>query len=334
MKVAVASGKGGTGKTTVATNLARVAATDGCAVAYLDCDVEEPNGHLFLKPTIERQQPINKLLPMVNLDRCTFCGRCSQVCRYGAIACVNKQVLVFAELCHSCGGCILACPADAMREVPKPIGELRLGMAGPIRFIEGRLNVGEAMSPPAIRAVKAAVEKGDSPHLCEAPGGPFRQMGTVPFFHLTILDCPPGTSCPVIESIRGSDLVLLVTEPTPFGLHDLKLAVEMVRNLKLPLAVVLNRCDIGDDRVREKGGQAPFVRSTLRAVPANGACPPFSHQMRQYCASQRIAILAEIADDRAVAEAYSRGQLACDAVPLFADHIRALLGQLQKGAAR
>ena len=303
MKVAVASGKGGTGKTTVATNLATVAAASGRAVAYLDCDVEEPNGHLFLKPAIERQQSIDKLLPSAAPDRCTFCGRCSQVCRYGAIACVNKQVLVFAELCHSCGGCVLACPADAMREVPKPIGELRQGTAGPIRFIEGRLNVGEAMSPPAIRAVKAAA-KGDSPHLCEAPGGPFRQMGTVPFFHLTILDCPPGTSCPVIESVRGSDLVLLVTEPTPFGLHDLKLAVEMVRTLKLPLAVVVNRCDIGDD------------------------------QVRQYCASQRIPILAEIADDRAVAEAYSRGQLACDVVPSFAGQIRSLLDQLSNGAIR
>ena len=282
MKVAVASGKGGTGKTTVATNLATVAAASGRAVAYLDCDVEEPNGHLFLKPAIERQQPIDKLLPSVAPDRCTFCGRCSQVCRYGAIACVNKQVLIFAELCHSCGGCVLACPADAMREVPKPIGELRLGTAGPIQFVEGRLNVGEAMSPPAIRAVKAASTRAD----------------------LTILDCPPGTSCPVIESIRGSDLVLLVTEPTPFGLHDLKLAVEMVRTLKLPLAVVLNRCDIGDDRVR------------------------------QYCMSQRIAILAEIADDRAVAEAYSRGQLACDAVPSFAGQIRSLLDQLSNGAAR
>ena len=282
MRIAVASGKGGTGKTTVATNLAKVAAARDRAVAYLDCDVEEPNGHLFLNPTIERRESIDKLLPAVDLGRCTFCGRCSEVCRYGAIACVNKQVLIFAELCHSCGGCLLACPADAMREVPKPIGELRLGMAGAIRFIEGRLNVGEAMSPPAIRAVKAASTKAD----------------------LTILDCPPGTSCPVIESVRGSDLVLLVTEPTPFGLHDLKLAVEMVRALKLPLAIVLNRCDIGDDRVR------------------------------QYCTSQRISILAEIADDRAVAEAYSRGQLACDAVPSFAGQIRSLLGQLSNGAAR
>jgi MinD superfamily P-loop ATPase len=282
MRIAIASGKGGTGKTTLATNLARVAATDGRAVAYLDCDVEEPNGHLFLKPTIGRQQPIDKLLPIVDLGRCTFCGHCSQACRYGAIACVGTQVLIFADLCHSCGGCVLACPAAAIREVPKPIGELRLGTAGPIHFIEGRLNVGEGMSPPAIRAVKAASTKAD----------------------LTILDCPPGTACPVIESVRGSDLVLLVTEPTPFGLNDLQLAIEMVRALTLPLAVVLNRCDIGDD------------------------------QVRQYCMGQHIAILAEIADDRSVAEAYSRGQLACVTVPSFADHVRALLTRLPNGAAR
>jgi len=282
MRIAIASGKGGTGKTTLATNLAQVAATEGRTVAYLDCDVEEPDGHLFLKPTVQRQQSIDKLLPVVDLQRCTFCGRCSQVCRYSAIACVSRQVLVFAELCHSCGGCLLACPAGAIREVPKSIGELRLGMAGTISFIEGRLNVGEAMSPPVIRAVKAASAEAD----------------------LTILDCPPGTSCPVIESIRGSDLVLLVTEPTPFGLHDLRLAVEMVRALKLPLAVVLNRCDIGDD------------------------------QVRRYCTGRRIAVLAEIPDDRAVAEAYSRGQLACVAVPAFADRIRSLLSRLPNGAAR
>jgi MinD superfamily P-loop ATPase len=169
-----------------------------------------------------------------------------------------------------------------MREIPKSIGELRQGTSGSICFIEGRLNVGEAMSPPAIRAVKTASIEAD----------------------LTILDCPPGTSCPAIEGVRGSDLVLLVTEPTPFGLNDLKLAVEMVRALNLPLAVVLNRCDIGDD------------------------------QVRRYCDSQRIAILAEIADDRAVAEAYSRGQLACEFVPSFASHIRLLLNQVSNGAAQ
>lgn len=295
MRIAIASGKGGTGKTTVATNLAYVAAQDGRTVVYLDCDVEEPNGHLFLQPTIQRHHPIDKLLPRVDLDRCTFCARCSRACRYGAIACVGKQVLVFAELCHSCGGCVLACPADALREVPRPIGEFRLGMAGPLHFIEGRLNVGEAMSPPAIRAVKAA---------CRERGS--HKWGRSPFHaeaDLTILDCPPGTSCPVIESCRGSDLVLLVTEPTPFGLNDLKLAVEMVQALKLPLAVVLNRCDLGDD------------------------------QVRRYCASQHIAIAAEIADDRAVAEAYARGQLACTAAPWFAGRMRALLERISNGAA-
>jgi MinD superfamily P-loop ATPase len=298
MRIAVASGKGGTGKTTVATNLAQVAATDGRAVAYLDCDVEEPNGHLFLKPTIGRQESIDKLLPVVDLNRCTFCGRCSEVCRYGAIACVNKQLLIFAELCHSCGGCLLACPVDAIHEASKPIGELRLGTAGPIRFIEGRLNVGEAMSPPAIRAVKAAVNKGDSPHSPERPEGCCAQMGTVPFVHLTIIDCPPGTSCPAIESVRGSDLVLLVTEPTPFGLNDLRLAVEMVRVLKIPMAVVLNRCDIGDN------------------------------QVQRYCAIQRIPILAEIADDRAAAEAYSRGVLASEVSSRFHNAIMRLFDSL------
>jgi MinD superfamily P-loop ATPase len=282
MRIAVASGKGGTGKTTVATNLAKMAAARGCAVAYLDCDVEEPNGHLFLKPTMERRQSINKLIPAVDLDRCAFCGHCSQACRYGAIACVNKQVLIFTELCHSCGGCILACPVDAMHEIAKPIGELRMGAAGSVRFVEGRLNVGEAMSPPAIRAVKAV--------SCEA--------------NLTILDCPPGTSCPAIEGIRGSDLVLLVTEPTPFGLNDLRLAVEMVRALKISMAVVLNRCDIGDE------------------------------QVRRYCDDQCIPIWAEIADDRAVAETYSRGELACDAVRSFAGAIGALLTRISLGATR
>ena len=280
MKIAIASGKGGTGKTTVATNLARIAAVEGRNVVYLDCDVEEPNGHLFLKPTITHQQPIHKLLPVVDSARCTLCGDCARACRYGAIACVGQKVLIFGDLCHSCGGCVLACPVDAIAEHPKPIGELCRGTAGPVSFVEGRLNVGEAMSPPAIHEVKKAAPDSD----------------------MTILDCPPGTSCPVIESIRGADLVLLVTEPTPFGLNDLKLAVEMVRALKLPLAVVLNRCDIGDDRVR------------------------------RYCDAQRIAIVAEIADDRAVAEAYSRGQLAGDVVPSFAAQIRELLNCLTNGA--
>jgi MinD superfamily P-loop ATPase len=279
VKLAIASGKGGTGKTTVATNLARAAASNGRAVAYLDCDVEEPNGHLFLKPEILHEEPIHRLVPVVDAARCTHCGLCSQACRYGAIACVGEQTLVFTELCHACGGCVLVCPADAIREVPKPIGRLRTGTSGLAQFADGLLDVGEPMSPPAIRAVKDAAPEVD----------------------LTILDCPPGTSCPVVESVRGCDLLLLVTEPTPFGLHDLKLAVEMARALKLEFAVVINRADTGEREVWE------------------------------YCRRQRIAILAEIPDDRAVAEAYSRGQLPADSVPGFREHIMQLAAALDAG---
>jgi MinD superfamily P-loop ATPase len=276
MKIAIASGKGGTGKTTVATNLAYLAAEKGRTVAYLDCDVEEPNGHIFLQPEIDAERPIEKLVPEIDPARCTHCGRCAQVCRYGAIASLPQQTMIFAELCHSCGGCVLACPADAIHEKPRPIGQLRVGRSGAVRFAEGLLNVGEAMSPPAIRAVKAAA----------------------PAAELTILDAPPGTSCPVIETVRGCDRVVLVTEPTPFGLCDLTLAVEMIRAMSVPFAVVINRADAGDDRVR------------------------------QYCDRQRIPVLAEIPDSRAVAESYSRGQLVCQTVPALRNRIAALLARL------
>ncbi len=282
MKIAIASGKGGTGKTTVATNLAQMAARAGRPTAYLDCDVEEPNGHIFLKPAIEEERPIEKLVPTVEPRLCTHCGACAKICRYGAVACLPNETLVFAELCHSCGGCELVCPVDAIREAPLTIGTLRLGRSEAIRFVEGVLNVGEAMSPPAIRAVKAAAPQAD----------------------LVLLDSPPGTSCPVVETVRGCDLVLLVTEPTPFGLHDLALAVEMVRAMRLPLGVVVNRADIGDRKVHE------------------------------YCKGHRIPIMAEIPDDRAVAEAYSRGQTICDAVPGFAERIGGLLARIDEGVGR
>jgi MinD superfamily P-loop ATPase len=275
--MAIASGKGGTGKTTVATNLAYLASQDGTAVAYLDCDVEEPNGHIFLKPVIDEDRPIEKLIPEVDPTLCTHCGQCARACRYGAIASLPNQTLVFAELCHSCGGCVLACPANAIREVPRPIGVLRTGASGSVRFLEGVLNVGEAMSPPAIRAVKSSAPPAD----------------------LTILDAPPGTSCPVIETVRGCDRVILVTEPTPFGLYDLTLAVEMVRTMKMPFAVVVNRAGAGNGQVRD------------------------------YCDHSRIPVLAEIPDDRAVAEAYSRGQMICEAVPAFRSRIGKLLQRLE-----
>jgi len=279
MRIAIASGKGGTGKTTVATNMAHVAARAGCGVAYLDCDVEEPNGHIFLQPVIDDTRPIEKPVPVVDQGLCSRCGACSRICRFGAIASLPKQTLVYSELCHACGGCELVCPCDAIKETPRTIGTLRSGTTGNIRFVDGTLNIGEAMSPPAIQAVKnAAPEAG-----------------------LVLLDAPPGTSCPAIEAVRNSDLVILVTEPTPFGLHDLALAVEMVRALRLPMGVVINRAGIGDD-------------SVLR-----------------YCSGHRVPVLAEIPDDRTVAEAYSQGKMIADAVPAFAKRIQDLLERVDYG---
>ncbi|MFH1418175.1 MAG: ATP-binding protein [Planctomycetota bacterium] len=275
MKIAVASGKGGTGKTTVATNLGTVASRNGRSVVYLDCDVEEPNGHIFLKPEITHREPVGMLIPRVDEEKCTLCGMCGEICQYSAIVCVGKKVLTYPELCHACGGCWLVCSEDAITEVPREMGVLEAGRAGPIRFVHGLLNVGEAMSPPVIKAVKAAAPEAD----------------------LVIIDAPPGTSCPVIESMRECDFVVLVTEPTPFGLNDLKLAVEMVRALKLPFGVVINRADVGD------------------------------HSVQSYCRKNGIRILAEIPDERRIAEAYSRGELICDALP---DHTRVFGGLLHE----
>ena len=265
MQIAIASGKGGTGKTTVATNLTYVASRNGQSVAYLDCDVEEPNGHIFLKPEITNRRPVGNLIPQVDTEKCTLCGECGEICRFSAIVRVGEKVLVYPELCHGCGGCSLVCPVDAITEVSREIGVLETGRAGAIQFAQGVLNVGEAMSPPLIRAVKSTAFQAD----------------------LTIADAPPGTSCPVIEAVRGADFVILVTEPTPFGFHDLKLAVEMVRVLKLPLGVVINRTGLdGTD-------------------------------IRSYCTTRRIPILQEIPDDRKLAEAYSRGVMACEALPEY-----------------
>ena len=265
MKIAIASGKGGTGKTTVAINMAYAASRKGESVTYLDCDVDEPNAHIFLKPDVSAQCPVELMIPKIDMQKCTLCKECVKVCEYGAITCVADKVLVFSELCHSCGGCTLACPVNAITEEPKQVGLVETGRSGAIQFAHGILDIGEAKSPPVIAAVKEVYPKNG--HV--------------------LIDAPPGTSCPVIESIRDCDYVLLVTEPTPFGLNDLRLAVEMVRALDLPFSVVINRADVGDDRVQ------------------------------RFCHENGIRILAEIPDDRDIAEAYSRGCIICQTLPKY-----------------
>lgn len=276
MRIAVASGKGGTGKTTVSTNLAYVASLSGQEVVYLDCDVEEPNGHLFLKPAITDNRPVGARVPQVDPEKCNFCGSCGDICQYSAIVPIGDEVLTFPELCHSCGGCARVCPNDAITEVDRVMGRLEFGQAGGVQFIQGVLNIGEAMSPPVIREVKAAAPRAD----------------------LVIVDSPPGTSCPVIESVRGSDYVVLVTESTPFGLHDLNLAVELMGALAIPFGVVINRTDLGDSGV---------VR---------------------YCRENGVPVLAEIRDDRRVAEMYSRGEMVAGTLPYFRATIEELIEKI------
>ncbi|MFH1687926.1 MAG: ATP-binding protein [bacterium] len=260
MQISIASGKGGTGKTTIATNLAVVIARMGINVAYLDCDVEEPNGHIFLNPEISQRIEVTVPIPRVDLDKCTLCRECSAACEYHAIAVLGRTVEVFPSLCHGCGGCTDVCPEDAITEVPRIIGTISCGVGMGTAFLEGRLNVGEAVSPPVTKTLRKLAHNSQ----------------------ITIIDAPPGTSCPVIEAISGTDFVVLVTEPTPFGLNDLELAVGMVREVGLPHGVVINRSDIGDESTEE------------------------------YCRDEGIDVLMRIPFDRQLAESYSRGEMMFD----------------------
>jgi MinD superfamily P-loop ATPase len=273
MKIAIASGKGGTGKTTVAVNLALTLLAQGETVTLLDADVEAPNAHLFLKTVVAEEETVGISTPVIDADRCTACGECARFCTYRAIAAIKGRPLLFPELCHGCGGCAKVCPVGAITERERRIGVVQSGrafqpgsgQADGMAWSQGRLDVGQPMSPPLIRAVK-------------------RRAG---HDGVTLVDCPPGTSCPVIAALRGCDRVILVTEPTPFGLNDLRLAVAAVRALDIPFGVVINRADTG-----------------------NGATETF-------CRTESIAVLGRIPDDRRIAEAYSRGMAIVAAMPQY-----------------
>ncbi len=275
MIITVASGKGGTGKTTVATNLAVAVETD---VQVLDCDVEEPNVHLFLKPKIVDTTTVTTPVPEIDLSKCTRCGECEKICQFKAIVVLNDTVLTFPEMCHGCGGCTAVCPAAAVKEIGRELGTIETGHRRGVAFGHGRLRIGEAMAPPLIRKVRALAL-------------PDR---------FTIIDAPPGTSCPVIASMKGTDFVLLVTEPTPFGLHDLKLAVGAVKLLGIPHGLVINRADLGD------------------------------REVYAYASAEKIPILMEIPFDRRLAEAYSEGDLIVETQPQWKDAFRDLYLSIKK----
>ena len=278
MIISIASGKGGTGKTTVATNLAFSLETD---VQLLDCDVEEPNAHLFLNPAIKARETVFTPVPEIDERKCTYCRKCAEICRFRAIAVLKQTVLTFPELCHSCGGCTEICPEKAITETGRELGEIERGRKDHIDFVHGRLRVGEAMSPPLIRKVRSFVLPDKT----------------------NIIDAPPGTSCPVIAAMKDVDFVLMVTEPTPFGLHDLKLAVEAAKLLDVPRGLVINRSDMGDNRLKE------------------------------YAAIESLPILMEIPFDRRIAEIYSRGDLMAEEMPDWKAKFRELYSDIQKATS-
>jgi MinD superfamily P-loop ATPase len=256
MIVAVASGKGGTGKTTVATGLALAMASRGRRVQFLDCDVEEPNAAILLKPRIESSRRVASMVPKIDAARCTLCGRCSDFCRFNALVTFPDRVDVFPELCHACRGCVLACPEGAVSDGEVEIGTIEEGTAGDIRFAHALLDIGQARATPLLGALRARIDAERD----------------------VVLDAPPGTSCPFVETVRMADACILVTEPTPFGLYDLGLAVDALRSMGIAFSVAINRCDLGDDRVE------------------------------RFCRDEGIEVVLRIPNDIEIAKAYSVGR--------------------------
>lgn len=275
MTIAIASGKGGTGKTTVSVALAQ-ALSQHNQVHFLDCDVEEPNAHLFIRPVAPSTRMIANLVPQVDPAACTGCGSCASHCQFNAIAIAGTVAMIFPELCHSCGRCLRHCPSLALAEMPVPIGIIDESRCGSLHFAWGTLGIGQTMSPPLIRELKK---------LSESEG-------------FTLIDCPPGTSCAMVGAIRDSDFVLLVTEPTPFGLNDLQLAVETVQELGIVHGVIINRSGSNDRLIED------------------------------YCAVAHIPVFLKIAEDRRVAEGISRGQSLLDVRPEMAEQLRAMISRI------
>ena len=277
MIVSVASGKGGTGKTLVATSLA-FSLKDKDRVQFLDCDVEEPDGHIFLRPVINHSEAVCIQVPKVDEKKCTFCGKCAEVCAYNAMAVFPEHVMVFPQLCHGCGSCTYLCPENAISEEEREIGVVESGHSNGVEFAHGKLTIGEAMATPIIRRVK---------EYANLDG-------------IVIIDVSPGTSCPVVESIKDSDFCVLVTEPTPFGLNDLVLAVETVRELGIPFGVVLNRTGVGDGKVKE------------------------------LCQEENIPVLLTIPLDTEIARLYSKGLTLVEGIPQWKDSFVGLFDKVKE----
>jgi len=276
MIISVASGKGGTGKTLVAASLA-LSLSDNYRVQLLDCDVEEPNANILLHLAMNQSQPVYIPIPKVDEAKCTYCGKCAEVCAYNAIAVLKGKVLVFPELCHGCGSCSYLCPESAITEEGREVGIVERGDSGNLELIHGRLAIGEAMAPPVIREVKKYIDPAN----------------------IVIIDVPPGTSCPVVEAVKGSGFCLLVTEPTPFGLNDLSLAVEVVRKLGMPCGGVINRVGIGGEEVEK------------------------------YCHREEIPVLLRIPLDRNIAMLYSKGIPLVEGVPRWREEFLRLFQDIK-----
>ncbi|MFA6913941.1 MAG: ATP-binding protein [Endomicrobiia bacterium] len=278
--ISIASGKGGTGKTTVAVNFALSLNN----VQFLDCDVEEPNANLFLKAAISKTIDALISVPKIDENLCNYCGKCQEVCQYKSLAIIPSSnnskgiVLTFPHLCHSCGACVYICPKTAIEEVDKKIGEIEIGNRGDILFASGKLSIGEIMSPYLIKQVKKNINKSRN----------------------VIIDAPPGTSCPVIETVKHTDFCVLVTEPTPFGLNDLILAVDVLKKLKIPFGVVINRSDI------------------------------WNNMINMYCNEENIPILMEIPFDMGIARLYSNGIPFVEKMPHYKQEFIRMFEQIKR----